>query len=104
MSTHDGKGQLILFATATDDVPRAARRARRRGSRGATGRLRMIERLDGLADQAEREAREFRRAGDLMRARAARDRAAGARRAAQILRAGPDGVAQIIDGSHPEAA
>ncbi len=39
-----------------------------------------------------------------MRARAARDRAVGARRAAQILRAGPDGVAQIIDGSHPEAA
>lgn len=103
MSTYDDRGQLILFATPTDDAG-ATRRPRRRGLRGPGGRPRMIERLDGLADQAEREAREYRRAGDLMRARAARDRAVGARRAAQILRAGPDGVAQIIDGSHPEAA
>jgi hypothetical protein len=63
----------------------------------------MAARLDELAEAAEREALEHRRAGDAVGARAARDRAAGARRAAQLLRAGPAGVAEVIGGSERAA-
>lgn len=107
MSIRSTQGQLILFPTAARDAdhatPRMRRRIRRAGG-GPGSRLRMAERLESLAEAAEREMRECRRAGDRMRERDARDRAAGARRAAQILRAEPGGIATIIDGSHPEAA
>ncbi len=107
MGTTSTDGQLILFAPqARADTAERRRRARgrRRPGAGPGSRLRMAERLEALAEAAEREMRECRRAGDRMRERAARDRAAGARRAAQILRAEPGGIATIIDGSHPEAA
>lgn len=108
MRTPSSEGQLILFAapdrTRTADARRARRRRTGRGNRESGSRLRMAERLESLAEAAEREMRECRRAGDRMRERDARDRAAGARRAAQILRAAPGGIADIIDGSHPEAA
>ncbi len=97
MRSTSSQGQLILF-------PGAARPGRpperpRRRSRSA----RMAQRLDDLAVAAEREAIEARRAGDPVSARAARDRAAGARRAAELLRAGPAGVADVM-GGRTEAA
>lgn len=92
-------GQLFLFPGALAEAP--ARPAARPGQPGRSAR--MAERLDELAAAAEREAYEHRRAGDRIGARAARDRAAGARRAAELLRAGPTGVADVL-GGHPEAA
>ncbi len=56
----------------------------------------MAERLDRIAEEAEREAVHARRAGDTIGARAARDRAADARRAAALLRAGPAGVGKLL--------
>jgi hypothetical protein len=85
------QGQLLLFRAAPGQD---RRRGRPRLSRSA----RMAARLDELAAGAEREALEARRAGDAVGARAARDRAEGARRAAEILRAGPTGVADVIGG------
>lgn len=107
MGTASTDGQLILFtppARAGESARRRSRRRRLRGTAGPGSRLRMAARLEAMAEAAEREMRECRRAGDRMREREARDRAAGARRAAQILRAAPGGIASIIDGSHPEAA
>lgn len=100
MDTRNAASQLLLF-TAPDRTAERPRVRRRRTERPGGGRPRMIARLESLAETAEREARECRRAGDLMNARAARDRAIGARRAAEILRAGPDGVATILNSSHP---
>ena len=56
----------------------------------------MAERLDRIADEAEREAVYSRRAGDTVGARAALDRAADARKAAALLRAGPAGVGKLL--------
>jgi hypothetical protein len=58
----------------------------------------MAQRLDELAAVADREAADSARAGDAVSARAARDRAEGARRAAELLRAGPAGVADVLAG------
>ena len=95
-----GGGQLILFRGA---APGAAAPARRRRLRPAGRSARMAERLDTLAAAAEREAAEHRRAGDAVGARAAWDRASGARRAAELLRAGPTGVAEVLGGHHEAA-
>jgi len=56
----------------------------------------MAERLDLVAQEAQREAAACRRAGDLVGMRAARERARGAARAAELLRAGPSGVAGLL--------
>ena len=97
------QGQLILFpgiepASAPGPVserslhvPRPSRTERK------------AEQLDRLAEIAERELAESWRAGDTVSARAAHDRARGARRAAQLLRAGPTGVADVL-GGRPAAA
>jgi hypothetical protein len=97
-----GGGQLILFPGATAGAV-AASPGRRRRPRPASRSARMAERLDALAAAAEREAAESRRAGDSMGARAAGDRASGARRAAELLRAGPAGVADVLGGRHEAA-
>ena len=95
-----GGGQLILFPGATAG---AVAPGRRRRPRPASRSARMAERLDALAAAAEREAADSRRAGDAMGARAAGDRASGARRAAELLRAGPAGVADVLGGRHEAA-
>lgn len=93
------QGQLILFP-GTEPRPDRMRAARApRPSRTE----RKAEQLDRLAEIAERELAESWRAGDTVSARAAHDRARGARRAAQLLRAGPAGVADVL-GGRPAAA
>lgn len=106
MGAADTMGQLILFSAPARSAEHQAQRQRRRPRPGANpgGRTRMIERVETLAERAEREERSCRRHGDMLGARAAHDRAIGARRAAQILRAGPGNIGALIDGSHPEAA
>ncbi|MGD9694113.1 MAG: hypothetical protein AB7V42_00445 [Thermoleophilia bacterium] len=102
MRSITSQGQLILFPSADRaerPTPPPVRRRRDDRSRSA----RMAARLDALARAAERDARECRLAGDVVGFRAARDRAVGARRAAQLLRAGPSGVAEVL-GGHGEAA
>jgi hypothetical protein len=96
MRSTSSEGQLILF-------PGAARPARRERPARRSRSARKAQQLDELAVAAEREAIEARRSGDPVSARAARDRAAGARRAAELLRAGPGGVADVL-GGHTEAA
>jgi hypothetical protein len=96
MRSSAAQGQLILF-------PGADRPARREGPRRRSRSARMAQRLDELAAAAEREAAEAQRAGDGVSARAAADRAEGARRAAALLRAGPTGVADVL-GGRTEAA
>lgn len=91
------QGQLILFPGA-DTRPGGPARAPR-----PTRTQRKAEQLDRIAEQAEREMTESFRAGDAVSAKAAHDRARGARRAAQLLRAGPDGVAEVL-GGHSTAA
>jgi hypothetical protein len=100
MDTPNAASQLLLFTAPTRPAERPRIR-RRRTERPGGGRPRMVARLESLAEAAEREARDCRRAGDMIGARAARDRAVGARRAAEILRAGPGGVATILNSSHP---
>jgi hypothetical protein len=56
----------------------------------------MAIRVDAVADALEREARSHRRQGNPAAARAALERAAAARRAAAILRAGPTGVRGLM--------
>lgn len=97
-----GGGQLILFRGAAAGGATASP-GRRRRPRPASRSARMAERLDALAAAAEREALEHRRAGDAVGARAAWDRASGARRAAELLRAGPAGVAEVLGGHHEAA-
>lgn len=106
MGAADSGGQLILFSTPARSAEHQAQvaRRRRRARADRRGTTRMITRVESLAEQAEREERACRLHGDMLGARAAHDRAVGARRAAQILRAGPGGVSALIDGSHPEAA
>lgn len=91
------QGQLILFPGAEPRTPAPARPPR------STRIQRKAEQLDRIAEAAERELAESFRAGDAVSARAAHDRARGARRAAQILRAGPGGVAEVL-GGHSTAA
>ncbi len=99
-SLRSSEGQLILFpgAVPAPPAPPAARAPRRR-----TPSARKAEQLDRMAEAAERELAEAWRAGDMLAAHAAHDRARGARRAAQILRAGPSGVAEVIGGHHEAA-
>ncbi len=96
MRSPSSQGQLILFPGADRSVRRERPARRSRTARKA-------QQLDELAVAAEREAIEARRAGDQVSARAARDRARGARRAAELLRAGPGGVADVL-GGRTEAA
>lgn len=56
----------------------------------------MAARLEATALAAERDAATLRRTGDWVAAAEARDRALAARRAAQILRAGPGGVREAL--------
>ena len=102
ITPRDGEGQLILFPGV--EAPSRARPApRRRRRRPASRSARMAERLDELAAAAERAMAESHRAGDTLGANAARDRALGARRAAELLRAGPRGVADVLGGRHEAA-
>ena len=58
--------------------------------------LAMALRLDQLAEDSDREAERAERAGSPAAAHLASERAAAARRAAQILRAGPAGVRDLF--------
>ena len=96
-------GQLILFpggGESAEGRPPAPARPRRRAT---TPAARKAERLEQMARAAEREMVESYRAGDMPGAAAARDRALGARRAAELLRAGPGGVADVLGGRHQAA-
>lgn len=95
-------GQLILFPGAETPAGGAAPNGRPR-RRATTPAARKAERLDQMARAAEREMAESYRAGDMLGAGAARDRALGARRAAELLRAGPRGVADVLGGRHEAA-
>ncbi|WP_217915243.1 hypothetical protein [Miltoncostaea marina] len=102
------QSQLLLFPGAP--APGDAQTA---GGQVAAGRpprrrrlspaARKAAALDRLAEAAERELAEAWRAGDAMGARAAHERARGARRAAELLRAGPSGVAEVLGGHHEAA-
>ena len=83
--------QLTLFVTGADTGSSPPRRRRRVGRAE-----RMAQRIDDLASRAEREAEECRLAGDAVGERKAREQARDARRSAQILRAGPGGVAVLM--------
>ncbi|WP_217921513.1 hypothetical protein [Miltoncostaea oceani] len=96
-STTSSQGQLILFPGAPTPATPTAR------PRRAGPAERKAAQLDRMAAEAEREVSEAWRAGDMPGARAAHDRARGARRAAQLLRAGPAGVAEVIGGHHEAA-
>ena len=68
-----------------------------RPRRARLGRnARMALRLEEMAVQADMEAEMCRRSGDQLGQRRARERARDARRSAQILRAGPAGVARVL--------
>lgn len=86
--------QLTLFVGQTDPprAPAPARAPRRRLGRNA----RMAVRLDDLARRADFEAEECRVAGDQIGERRAREQARDARRSAELLRAGPAGVARLL--------
>lgn len=79
--------QMRLFA-----IEGGARPRRRRTGRNA----RMADRLDQIAVVAEREEAAARRQGSDVDARRARERAQDARRAAAMLRAGPQGVGGVL--------
>jgi len=100
MRSEGATGQLLLFPDGEARAARAAAAPPAAVTRQRPVRLgrnaRMAERLDRIADEAEREAVYSRRAGDTVGARAARDRAADARRAAALLRAGPAGVGRLL--------
>jgi hypothetical protein len=86
-------GQLSLTL-----VPGGARptspSARRRTTEGRNARI--AAQMDRQARAAAAAAAEARERGDLTAARIAEDRAAGAARAAAILRAGPQGVRDLL--------
>ena len=93
-------GQLILFPGVTGAAaPPQAPAARRRPTRVE----RKVAELERIAETAEREMADSFRRGDAVSAKAAHDRARGARRAAEILRAGPSGVAGVLGGHHEAA-
>ena len=95
-------GQLILFpgvaeaAAAPDPAPPARRRRLTRVER-------KVAELERIAEAAEREMSDSFRRGDPISAKAAHDRARGARRAAELLRAGPSGVAEVLGGQNEAA-
>ena len=97
-STH---GQLILFPGVTEPSSPARAPAARR--RRPTRVERKVAELERIAEAAEREMADSFRSGDAVSAKAAHDRARGARRAAEILRAGPSGVAGVLGGHHEAA-
>ncbi|HET6691752.1 MAG TPA: hypothetical protein VFG74_12905 [Miltoncostaeaceae bacterium] len=97
-STH---GQLILFPGVSGAAAPAPGPAARR--RRPTRVERKVAELERIAEAAEREMSDSFRRGDPISAKAAHDRARGARRAAEILRAGPSGVAGVIGGHHEAA-
>ena len=90
-------GQLILFPGVPEAAPAPASRRR------PTRLERKLVELDRMAEAAERELADSFRQGDAVGARAAHDRARGARRAAELLRAGPTGVAEVLGGHHEAA-
>ena len=94
-------GQLILFPGVPEAAPSAASAPARR--RRPTRLERKLLELDRIAEAAEREMADSFRQGDAVGARAAHDRARGARRAAELLRAGPTGVAEVLGGHHEAA-
>jgi hypothetical protein len=95
-STH---GQLILFPGVEAAPAPPAKASRRRPSRVE----RKVAELERIAVAAEREMADSFRRGDAVSAKAAHDRARGARRAAEIHRAGPAGVAEVHGGHHQAA-
>jgi hypothetical protein len=56
----------------------------------------MARRMDEMAERCELEADLFERAGNPLAAAQARQKAADARRAAAILRGGPEGVRDVF--------
>lgn len=80
--------QMALFVGQADAPVRSTRRAGRSE--------RIARRLDHMAAAADLRAEQSRAAGDRVGERAAREDARDARRSAQILRAGPSGVARLI--------
>ena len=97
-----GGGQLILFPGGAPGAL-AASPARRRRPRPASRSARMAERLDALVAAAEREASST--GARVTRWESARPGTgrSGARRAAELLRAGPTGVAEVLGGHHEAA-
>jgi len=98
-SPRSTSGQLILFPGVAEPAATApAPRPRR------PGRVeRKVAELGRIAETAEREMADAFRRGDPISAKAAHDRARGARRAAELLRAGPSGVAEVLGGHHEAA-
>lgn len=82
-------GQLLLFPGGGSAWQGG------RPRRGGRNR-RMAQHLDAIAAQAERQAAAARRAGDRIEAHRATERAHDARRAAALLRAGPEGVGRLL--------
>jgi hypothetical protein len=76
-------------------IAEAAAMGRRRAPRPGRN-ARMATRLEALAEAALQEAAAARDQGDAVTARAAEERAAGARRAAALLRAGPGHVSEVL--------
>lgn len=91
-------GQLILFPGVSEAAAPAPERRRR-----PTRVERKVAELERIAETAEREMADSFRGGDAISAKAAHDRARGARRAAELLRAGPSGVAEVLGGHHEAA-
>jgi hypothetical protein len=95
--TDPGQLRLVTPDAAAPVAPAArAPASRPRPRRGGGRNLRMAERLDGVAAQAERDAMDAVIAGADALARDALERAAAARKAARILRAGPGGVRDLL--------
>jgi hypothetical protein len=99
-SPRSTSGQLILFPGVAEPAAAPAPAPRpRRPSRVE----RKVAELGRIAETAEREMADAFRRGDAISAKAAHDRARGARRAAELLRAGPSGVAGVLGGHHEAA-
>jgi hypothetical protein len=98
-SPRSTSGQLILFPGVAEPVAPAPAPRPRRPSRVE----RKVAELGRIAETAEREMADAFRRGDAISAKAAHDRARGARRAAELLRAGPSGVAGVLGGHHEAA-
>jgi hypothetical protein len=97
-SPRSTSGQLILFPGIAEPAAAPAPRPRR------PSRIeRKVAELGRIAETAEREMADAFRRGDAISAKAAHDRARGARRAAELLRAGPSGVAGVLGGHHEAA-
>ena len=99
MRSHPSHGQLILFPGTAEAPASVPARRRRRPTRVE----RKVAELERIARAAEREMADAFSRGDGVTARAAHDRARGARRGAELLRAGPGGVAEVLGGHHEAA-